>query len=270
MSDAWMPGVGHMRAAADGGHLKGGAPRAVWQALGADPEVISARSAAERLSALGRASHLTWNPLNGEIIQLVSILRAGRSLGGPEGLAQMTPARAEDAGGPASAEPAGAGSPAEVNSEGRLCVQICIVAFAWDPFTAGPMTGLRHIMDWLGSWGIPPRWPAGRPAAFPHGYAGCPSRRLWAQGGHFGASQVPGLAAAGPGAIDIGRLTGRDTSPATGIRSRRTSNGHDQPGYDQPGRERAGRERAEGTGLADFDDIFDSPAPAAGSLTRAG
>jgi hypothetical protein len=34
------------------------------------------------------------------------------------------------------------------------------------------------------------------------------SRAAWARGGHFGASQVPGCAHVGPGAIDIHRLTG--------------------------------------------------------------
>jgi hypothetical protein len=52
-------------------------------------------------------------------------------------------------------------------------------------------------------------WPAGRPAAFPHGHAAGGSRRLWARGGHFGASQVPGWHAAGPGQIDIERLSGQ-------------------------------------------------------------
>jgi hypothetical protein len=256
-----MPDVGHLRAAADGGHLRGGAPRAVWQTVGADPQVISARSAAERLSELGRASHLTWNPVNGEIIQMVSALRAGRSLGEPEGLGQSGPARAEDQGLPGSAEAAGPGWPATVNSEGRLCVQISVVAFAWDPFTSGPMTGLQHIMDWLESWGVQRLWPAGRPAAFPHGHAGGRSRRLWAQGGHFGASQVPSWTAAGPGAIDIGRLTGRDAAAGTGIRAPRDAAGA------RAEHERTERERA---GLADFDDIFESPAAAAGSLTRVG
>jgi hypothetical protein len=256
VSHAWMPDVGHLRAAADGGHLIGGAPRAVWQAAGADPGMVSARSAAERLCELGQASHLTWNPLTGEIIQLVSILRAGRSLGGPEGLAQPGPGRAADPGGqPETAEPAGPDSLARVNAEGRLCVQICVVAFAWDPFTAGPMTGLRHIMNWLDSWGIARRWPAGSPAAFPDGQPDCRSRALWARGGHFGASQVPDWTAAGPGAIDIGRLTGRATSPAAGVRPPRTN---------------TEQERAQRAGLAAFDGIFESPAPAADSLTRVG
>jgi hypothetical protein len=219
VSNAWMPGAGQLRDAADGGHLQGGAPRAVWQAIGADPAEVSARSAAERLCKLGRASHLTWNPRSGEIIQLVSILRAGRSLGGGECLPPPGRAGTEDSGaGPGRTEMAGASPLAGVNSEGRLCVQICVVGFASDPFTGGPMTGLRHIMDWLDSWEMPRRWPAGRPAAFDCEYTGCRSRRLWAAGGHFGASQVPDCTTAGPGEIEIERLTGRAASPAEGIR----------------------------------------------------
>jgi hypothetical protein len=280
VSDAWMPGVGHLRTAADGGHLKGGAPRAVWQAVGADPAVVSARSAAERLSELGRAGHLIWNPLTGEIVQLVSVLRAGRSLGGPEGLAQPAPGRTADSGAkPGSAEPAQAGWPAAVNSEGRLCVQVCVVAFAWEPFTAGPMTGLRGILDWLDSWGVSRRWPAGRPAAYPRGRAGGASRRLWACGGHFGASQVPGWAAAGPGEIDIERLTGRAAHalqlPAAGTgqapagRAHRGREGDRPEQHQQREQDQRHGQRDEGTGLAEFDDIFEHR-PAGGSLTRVG
>jgi hypothetical protein len=222
VSDAWMPGARIMRATADGGPLKGGAPRVVWQALGADPRVVSARSAAQRLNELGRASHLVWNPVNGEIVQLIPIVRAGRSLGWPEGLDQPAPS---DLHGPTAAglEPGAVpGYPqltarnglAEVNSEGRLCAQVCVVAFASKPFTSGPMAGLQEILDWLDRWGVPRVWPAGRPAPFPHGHASSRSRRLWARGGHFGASQVPDWTAAGPGAVDVGRLTGRPTEPA--------------------------------------------------------
>lgn len=153
MTDAWMPDAWYLRAAADGGHLGGGAPRAVWQAAGADPAVVSARSVADRMIELDQAGHLAWNPLTGEIIQLISVLRAGRSLGGPEGLAPPGPARAADSAAPPPAAEA-------VNAEGRVCVQICVVAFAWDPFTAGPMIGLRHIMSWLDSWGVARCWPA--------------------------------------------------------------------------------------------------------------
>jgi hypothetical protein len=195
VSDAWMPGVRYIRATADGGPLKGGAPRVVWGVLGANPRTGSARSAAQRLDKSGQASHLVWNPLHGEIVQLVPIVRAGCSLG-------------------AVADPGGlAGQPgwapaAEINNEGRVCVQIRVVASALEPFTDGPLNRLAEIMAWLDSWGISRGWPAGRPAPFPQSHLTEPSRRLWARGGHFGESQVPSPAGAGPGAVDIERLTG--------------------------------------------------------------
>jgi hypothetical protein len=199
VTDAWMPGATRIWSASDGGPLNGGAPRVVWQTLGADPRTASARSAAHRLDRAGRPSHLVWNPLQGEVVQLVPILRAGRLLGLPEDLGELVP------------EPRRPGGDelAEVNAEGRLCVQISVVGFDWEPFTSWPMSGLEQILDWLDSWGIPRRWPAGPPLPFPHGRAACGSRRLWARGGHFGASQVPGLTTAGPGGIDIEQLTGR-------------------------------------------------------------
>jgi hypothetical protein len=177
----------------DGGPLRGGAPRVVWQTLGADPRTVSARSAAQRLDQQARACHLVWNPLQGEIVQLIPIVRAGRSLGWPEDLSQMADGTADEVAG--------------VNTEGRICAQICVVAFARDPFTSRPMAGLEQILSWLDTWGIPRRWPAGPPAPFPHGLTARRDRRLWARGGYFGASQVPGLTAGGPGAVDIELLT---------------------------------------------------------------
>jgi hypothetical protein len=253
-----MPGAGHVQTAADGGQLKGGAPRAVWQALGADPRMVSARSAAQRLEQLGRPCHLVWNPLHGEIVQLVPIVRAGRSLGCPEGLEQPRPPGPPEAGtidGPADQAVAArrAARLAEVNAEGRVCAQICVVAFAWEPFTSGPMADLQAIMHWLDSWGIARQWPAGRPPAFPLGHAACRSRKLWARGGHFGASQVPGSTADGPGSVDVEMLIGRSNSRA--IELRPSSAGHSD----------AQHARAR---LAELDDIFEPGEPAATFLSR--
>jgi hypothetical protein len=157
--------------------------------------MVSARSAAQRLDQAGHPCHLVWNPLYGEIIQLIPIVRAARSLYTPEFAQPLSrPPRYDFA---------------EVNTEGRLCVQICVVAFSHEPFTRGPLKGLSEIMTWLDSWGIPRSWPAGRPASFPDCHNATRSRRLWARGGHFGESQVPSLTAVGPGAIDVERLTGR-------------------------------------------------------------
>jgi hypothetical protein len=261
-----MPGAGRIRGVIDGGPLKGGAPRAVWQVLGADPRTVSARSAAQRLAQLGRVCHLVWNPIHGEVVQLIPILRAGRSLGWPDGPNQLAPVR-PDAGtlvGPmqrgaaASAAGGAAGDViAEVNAEGRVCVQICVVAFAWDPFTLLPMRGHQQILDWLDRWDVPRRWPAGPPAPFPLGHSTCRNRRLWARGGHFGASQVPDLTDTGPGALDVELLTGRP-----GLAPARTGR---MPAV------AAGDGVLTASGIRGFDDYFDNDAATrAGALSRAG
>ena len=199
MADAWLPGTGRLHASTDGGELRGGAPRVVWQTLETDPRLVSALSAAQCLDQLGRAPHLVWNPLSGDIIQLIPVLRAGRSLGGPDY--------------PISADATCHGEPAPVNREGRLCIQIAVVSFANEPFTAGPMIDLELLVWWLDTWRIPRSWPAGPPAAFPGALRAPRSRRLWACGGHFGGSQVPGCVATGPGDIEINRLTDPATIP---------------------------------------------------------
>jgi hypothetical protein len=173
--------------------LRGGAPRVVWQALGADPRQIPASSAAQRLSQDGRPPHLVWNPLSGDIVQLIPVVRAACSLGGPEGLDYRSDS---------------VPLPADTNNQGRLCIQISVVAYPWEPFTDGPMNGLEPILDWLDCWKVPCKWPAGPPAAYMHARAVPRSRAAWASGGHYGASQVPGWDAAGPGSIDIDLIGG--------------------------------------------------------------
>ncbi len=213
-----MRGASYVRAGADGGQMKGGAPRAVWLTLGADPRLISAHSAAERLIQLGRPCHLVWNPLTGHIVQLIPIVRAGLALGVAGDIDHEGAAGAPADGyptGPLAAQPNDGA--ADVHTEGRLCVQVGVVGFGWEPFTARPMTGAGAILDWLGSWQIPRCWPAGRPAPFGYAHTTVRSRRLWACGGHFGASQVPCCLAAGPGAIDVERLIGRPAPQAAEV-----------------------------------------------------
>src|SRR5260370_27379054 len=174
-----MPGAGRLAGGMEGGPLKGGATRVVWQRLDADPRTVPAGRAAQRLVQLGRAGHLVWNPIHGEIVQQIPILRAGRSLGWPGGLnpgVLPTPGVGAIGG---AAQQAAAGSAAggtgdviaevnaEINAEGRLCVQICVVAFACDPVTSRPLLGLAQILDWLDSWRLPPQWPPRRPPPLP-------------------------------------------------------------------------------------------------------
>jgi len=152
LADAWMPGARCIRAQIDGGQLEGGAPRVVWLTLGADPRIVSVWSAAQRLNQEDRPTHLVWDPLSGDIAQLLPIVRAGCALGMPEYL-DYEPDRAPP-------------RPASVNREGRLCVQIGVLGTPREPFTSFQMIGLAAILGWLDSWQIPRRWPAGQPAPY--------------------------------------------------------------------------------------------------------
>jgi hypothetical protein len=199
VADAWMPGARCIRAVSDGGQLGGGAPRVVWMSLGVDPRVISVSSAAQRLIGENRPPHLVWDPLTGEIAQLLPIVRAGCALGTPESL-DYAPDRLPHR------QPG-------VNREGRLCVQIGILGSPREPFTSYQMMGLGDIMAWLDSWQVPRRWPAGPPAPFRQATK-TRSRALWAHGGHFGASQVPDCESIGPGGIDIDQIVSADIVPS--------------------------------------------------------
>jgi hypothetical protein len=189
VADAWMPGVRCIRADSDGGQLGGGAPRVVWLTLGVDSRAVSVCSAAQRLVQENRPCHLVWDPLTGDLAQLLPIVRAGCALGTPEHIdytPDLLPYRQQG-----------------VNREGRLCVQIGVLGSPRDPFTG------YQMIAWLDSWQIPRRWPAGAPAPF-RATAKARSRALWALGGHFGASQVPDCESVGPGGIDIDQITNAD------------------------------------------------------------
>jgi hypothetical protein len=205
-----MPGARCIRAQTDGGKLGGGAPRVVWLTLGADPRLISVSSAAQRLKEEDRPCHLVWDPLTGDIAQLLPIVRAGCALGTPEHL-DYAPDRLPHR------------TPC-VNREGRLCVQIGVLGSAREPFTSYQMIGLAAILGWLDSWQIPRRWPAGQPAPFRQ-LTRPRSRALWARGGHYGASQVPECDSIGPGSIDIDHLTRLDTGIARERPEPRRTNG---------------------------------------------
>jgi hypothetical protein len=175
--------------------MQGGAPRVVWLTLDTDPRAVSVISVAQRLNEQKRPCHLVWDPVTGSIVQLLPVVRAARALGTREHICYE----------PTGADPC---ESASVNREGRLCVQIAVLASATEPFTSCPMNRLGEILGWLDSWQIPRRWPAGQPAPFRQAEHRPRSRAKWARGGHFGASQVPDCTSIGPGPIDIDQLTG--------------------------------------------------------------
>jgi hypothetical protein len=184
VADAWLLGARRLPAKTDGGALRGGAPRAVWFTSESNPRLLSARSVAEVLAGKGHPPHLVWNPYSGDIVQLVPMTRAG-------GLLEVT-----------------------VGREGRACAQIVVVGHAREPFTSSPLKCLESIMNWLDSWGVAHRWPAGPPLPSPQAYHSGRGRRPWARGGHFGYSQVPGAGGPDPGGVDIRKITGPGTPVA--------------------------------------------------------
>ncbi|WP_017557392.1 hypothetical protein [Nocardiopsis baichengensis] len=178
---AWMPGAGRVECTfTPEGPFHGGAPRAVWRTTESDPAALSARSVAEHLDSEGRSTHLVWNPLTGEV-------------------AQLLPATA-----PASGELLGDGT--DRAHEGRACVIVTVVGRSDEPFTDGPLKGIDPILRWLAVWGVARAWPPGPPPAAATPVRDPVAERAWGRSGHFGASQVPGVGGHGPGAIDVQRL----------------------------------------------------------------
>ncbi|MBP2703102.1 hypothetical protein JOL79_04710 [Microbispora sp. RL4-1S] len=145
---------------------------------------MSAKSVAQRLAQLRRPSHLVWNPVTGEIVQMLPPSRAAGGLTGGR------------------------------DRNGRVCLQIQVVGSAREPFTDTKLDGLDEILAWLDSWDVPRRWPAGPPLPYPHSLAAARNPRLWALGGHFGHSQVPGTRDGDPGSIDIARIIGEEPGAA--------------------------------------------------------
>src|SRR5260370_7173430 len=126
-----MPGARCIRDRTGGGQRGGGAPRVVWLTLGAAPSVVSAWSAAQRLNQEDRPCHLVWDPLTGDIAQLLPIVRAACALGTPEYL-DYAPDRFPR-------------RDASVNREGRLCVQIGVLDSPRAPFTPSQLLRLPPI-----------------------------------------------------------------------------------------------------------------------------
>lgn len=186
----WLPGARVIMANNDGGSMVGGAPRVVWHTTENDPTRASAADLANYLNGTNNQVHLVWNPVSGEIVQMIPANRAGRGL-------------VNRAGG------------VQTNRQGSVCIQIEVVGQAVHPFTEGPCKNLDKIESWLTSLGIPHVWPAGQPKPYPESAGGERSVEAWAHGGHFGHSQVPENDHGDPGHVNIAELAGGQSAPVT-------------------------------------------------------
>jgi hypothetical protein len=177
----WLDGAARVEAS-DGGTLVGGPPRWVWHTYEADPARLSAQAGARALRAAGNSVHFVFNPLSGDIAQMLPASQSGRAL-------------KNAAGG------------VETNRMGAVCLQVEVVGFASQPFTAlltqAGRAGLARLVGFARAHGIPDAWPAGPPPAYPGGHS-VRSAAIWAgHAGHYGHSQVPENDHGDPGAIDV-------------------------------------------------------------------
>ena len=171
MTNLYLPGA-KVIPGRDGGTMLGGPAKVVWHTTENDPAKTSATSVAKYLVGSGNTVHIVWNPLTGEIVQMIPANLAGRGL-------------ENRAGG------------VETNRAGKVVIQIEVVGRAAVPFTNRPMVGLPKIQAWLASLGIPAVW------------SGTTNRSTanWAKSGHFGHMDVPENSHTDPGLIDKTKLT---------------------------------------------------------------
>lgn len=184
MGTNWLGGAKVIKAVTDGGSMKGGNPRATWHTTENDPKKTSATAIANFLNRSRNCVHIVWNPVTGEIVQMIPANRAGRGL-------------RNKAGG------------VETNRAGSVNIQIEVVGQAAHPFTTNECKNLDVIVAWLRTHGIKDVFPAGTPRAYPASYGESnPQRSIesWTKNGHFGHSQVPENSHGDPGMINVGKI----------------------------------------------------------------
>lgn len=199
----WLPKSKVILGDHDGGSMLGGPPRFVHHTYEANPERLSATKGAQGLRAVGNEVHLVFNPISGEVVQMLPANRAARGLRNRTGGVQT-------------------------NRCGSVCIQIEVIAYANRPWTsyitaAGKATWAR-IMAWVRSLGIPDRWPAGPPPRYDsvrrcNVPENARSTRVWTrEAGHYGHSQVPENDHGDPGALDSRVIFAKIEAPVTPVK----------------------------------------------------
>ncbi|MFF2079379.1 peptidoglycan-binding protein [Kitasatospora sp. NPDC058162] len=120
----------------------------------------------------GDAPHLVWDPFSGRTAQLFPADSRSKSL--------LSPAQ----------------SPTRTNRAGRVVIQIEAVFFpycrhqgtVYPRLVDTPCAGWDRIHAWITSWGVPDRWPMGRPTDFSEHR----DERVWeTAGGWYAHAHVP-------------------------------------------------------------------------------
>lgn len=156
-----------------------GEPRVVWISSGDDPQEVSARMVAARRQFVMAQPHIVWNPVTGELVQMIQPDQKSRMYARCHPMASA--------------------------------ISVLVVMPDDEPFTATECKGLEELMDYFRSLDVPDEWPMGPPHLNPVRRSTCSA------GGHYSASQIDSSGHEGPGPISIERLfsvrTGTGTDP---------------------------------------------------------
>lgn len=187
MTSLWIPGATIIPCNLDGGSQLGTEKYVTWHTYESKGYNLSALSGAYSLVAAGHGCTGCFNPVTGELVQMIPGNRASRTLVNISGGVQT-------------------------NRAGAFHAQFEVIGDANRPWTqdltdAGRAT-LTRIMAWLRDWGVPDIWPAGNPPVYPGGYQ---NRIGPAASGHYGHSQWQENTHGDPGAIDVSVLFGVST-----------------------------------------------------------
>ena len=186
----WIPGATVVPCNLDGGSMLGGEAYCTMHTYESKGYGLSAVEAARRLVAAGNGCTGTFNPITGEIAQMIPASRASRTLRNLSGGVQT-------------------------NRAGRFHSQFEVVGDANRPWTqdltpAGK-AGLARIIAWNTEHGVPLVWPAGPPPAF---FGGTPNKLGPGPSGYYAHSQWKENNHGDPGALDLSIFFGSGSGVA--------------------------------------------------------
>lgn len=181
MPDLWFPGATRMdignHAPMDGGPAKAGA-HITWDrnATAAAPaDLVSYETLQQYFgrnpSGMSMAPHLLWDPFTGRVTQFLPVNSRALAL-------------ADTAGG------------TRTNRAGSVLIQFEALFFPYCRWNGRvyprlvdtPCKGWPELLAWVRSWGVPDRWPMGRPTDF----TSRRSEQVWeTQGGWYAHAHVP-------------------------------------------------------------------------------
>jgi hypothetical protein len=166
----WLPGITYLKSTNNGGSMTGSDNYFTWHTYECGYDV-SATAGARGLITQGTEVHFCFNPVTGELVQILPADVAGRGLVNLSGGVQT-------------------------NRQGRVNLQVEVIGRASRPWTqdvtAAGRKGVAKLVDFADQWGVPRTHPNGDQGPFDK-YA--PTNRSvtgWnGPGGYFCHAQVP-------------------------------------------------------------------------------